>query len=86
LFGLTPEEALAATTCHAAAALGLEDRGTLQADRRADFVLWDADDPAQLAWHIAGWRPRATYFEGKPRPEKDNGAAVAAPSFGPGPR
>jgi imidazolonepropionase len=67
LFGLTPEEALAATTCHAAAALGLEDRGTLQADRRADFALWDADDPAQLAWHIAGWRPRAVYFEGKQR-------------------
>jgi imidazolonepropionase len=67
LFGLTPEEALAAATCHAAAALGLADRGTLEAGRRADFVLWDAQDPAQLSWHIAGWRPRAVYFEGRPR-------------------
>jgi imidazolonepropionase len=67
LFGLTPEEALAAATCRAAAALGLEDRGTLEAGRRADFVLWDAQDPAQLSWHIAGWRPRAVYFEGRAR-------------------
>jgi imidazolonepropionase len=67
LFGLTAEESLAAVTCYAAAALGLHDRGTLQVGQRADFVLWDTDQPAQLSWHIAGWRPRSVYFEGKPR-------------------
>lgn len=67
LFRLTPEEALAGATCHAAAALGLEDRGTLEAGRRADFALWDADHPAELAWQIAGLKPRAVVFEGKLR-------------------
>jgi len=63
-FRLTPEEALAGVTCHAAAALGLDDRGTLEAGKRADFVLWDVDHPARLAWQIAGLRPRAVAFEG----------------------
>jgi imidazolonepropionase len=57
LFGLTPEEALAGVTCHAAAALGLADRGVLEPGRRADFALWDLDDPAGLAYAISGKRP-----------------------------
>ena len=56
LFRLTPEEALAGATIHAAKALGLEDRGVLEAGKRADFVIWDAADPAELAWWI-GRRP-----------------------------
>jgi imidazolonepropionase len=67
LFGLTPEEALAGTTCHAAAALGYNDRGTLEEGRRADFAVWDADDPVQLAWQIAGQKPRCVVFEGRVR-------------------
>lgn len=67
LFRLTPEEALAATTCHAARALGLDDRGTIERGKRADLVIWDADDPAQLSWQIAGQRPRAVLFEGRLR-------------------
>lgn len=67
LFGLTPEEALAGATTHAATALGLDDRGTLEAGRRGDIVLWDADDPAQLAWQIAGLRPREVLVGGRPR-------------------
>jgi len=67
LFGLSPEESLAGATCHAAAALGLDDRGVLEPGKRADFVLWDADDPAQLAWNIAGLEPRSVYFEGRLR-------------------
>ena len=58
LFGLTPEEALAGATVHGARALGLEDRGVLEAGRRADWVIWDADEPAELAWTIAGRKPR----------------------------
>ncbi|MGZ5100526.1 MAG: imidazolonepropionase [Usitatibacter sp.] len=58
LFRLTPEEALAGVTAHAASALGMSDRGVLEAGRRADFVVWDAESPAELAWMIAGQRPR----------------------------
>jgi imidazolonepropionase len=57
LFRLTPEEALAGTTLHAAKALGLEDRGVLEAGKRADYVVWDAEDPAELSWTIAGRKP-----------------------------
>jgi imidazolonepropionase len=67
LLRLTPEEALAGATCHAAAALGLGDRGTLEVGKRADFVVWDVDNPAHLAWQIAGLRPRAVFFEGRQR-------------------
>ncbi len=52
LFRLTPEEALAGVTCHAARALGLEDRGTLAAGRRADLAVWDVESPAELAYRI----------------------------------
>ena len=41
LFRLTPEEALAGVTRHAARALGLDDRGTLAVGQRADVVLWN---------------------------------------------
>ena len=57
LFRLTPEEALAGVTTHAARALGLQDRGVLEAGKRADFVIWDATEPAELAWTIAGRKP-----------------------------
>ncbi len=49
LFGLTPEEALRGTTCNAARALGLADRGKLAVGLRADLAVWDIDQPAALA-------------------------------------
>ena len=65
LFRLTPEEALAGVTRHAAAALGLTDRGVLAAGRRADFVLWDVHHPAQLCYAL-GANPRVqTIFKGQ---------------------
>lgn len=67
LFRLTPEEALAGITVNAARALGLDDCGVIEAGRRADFALWDLDDPAQLSWQIAGLRPRNVVFEGTAR-------------------
>lgn len=67
LFRLTPEEALAGITVHAARALGMADVGTLEPGRRADFAIWDAEDPVELTARIAGQRPRAVYFEGRPR-------------------
>jgi len=67
LFRLTPEEALAGVTRHAARALGLSDRGVLAPGRRADFVLWDARSPAELAYAM-GFNPcRATFVEGQAR-------------------
>jgi imidazolonepropionase len=50
LFGLTPEEALAGVTCHAARALGLDDRGTLAVGKRADLALWRIHRPAELSY------------------------------------
>jgi imidazolonepropionase len=70
LFRLTPEEALAGITVHAARALGLRDCGTLEPDKRADFAIWDLDDPARIPWQIAGLKPRDVAFEGKLRPRK----------------
>jgi imidazolonepropionase len=52
LFRLTPEEALAGATVHAARALGLADRGRLDAGQRADIIAWDIAEPAELAYRI----------------------------------
>jgi imidazolonepropionase len=55
LFDLRVDEALAGTTLHAARALGLSDtHGTLAVGRRADFVCWDAETPAELVYWIGG--------------------------------
>jgi imidazolonepropionase len=51
LFRLTPEECLAGVTRNAARALGLqEDRGTLEAGKRADLAVWDISHPRELAY------------------------------------
>jgi imidazolonepropionase len=51
LFRLTPEEALRGVTVHAARALGLPGgHGRLRAGSRADFVVWDLESPAELAY------------------------------------
>lgn len=52
LFRLTPEEALAGVTRHAASALGLADRGVLVAGKRADFALWNVKHPTQLSYGL----------------------------------
>jgi len=70
LFGLSPEEALAGATCHAAQALGLDDRGVIEPGRRANLAVWEVEHPAHLAWQIAGLAPREVIFEGKIRSKK----------------
>ena len=69
LFRLTPEEALRGVTVNAARALGLPDRGQLKAGQRADFVVWQAEHPRELAYWfgrntceqvVLGGRPRRT--------------------------
>ncbi|HEX5864930.1 MAG TPA: imidazolonepropionase [Casimicrobiaceae bacterium] len=52
LFRLTPAEALAGVTRHAAQALGLDDRGRLEAGLRADLALWSIGDPVELAYAV----------------------------------
>ena len=56
LFRLTPAECLAGVTRHAAAALGLGDRGTLAPGMRADLAIWNVNDPAELSYRI-GFNP-----------------------------
>ena len=52
-FGLTPQEALAATTRNAARALGLAgETGTLEVGKRADLAVWNIDDPSELAYWL----------------------------------
>jgi imidazolonepropionase len=65
LFRLTPEEALRGTTVNAARALGLGDRGMLAVGRRADFVVWDAERPADLCYWIGGTLARRVYVGGR---------------------
>lgn len=53
LFRLTPEEALAGATRNGAKALGLADRvGQLRLGMQADMVLWDIEQPAELAYQF----------------------------------
>jgi len=53
LFQMTPEETLAGVTRAAAKALGMDDEiGTLEVGKRADFVLWDIDHPAELSYRF----------------------------------
>jgi imidazolonepropionase len=65
LFGLTPEEALAGATCHAARALGLGDRGAIAEGMRADLAVWPVEHPDELACQVAGLEPSAVVFEGR---------------------
>lgn len=59
LFGLTVPEMLAAVTRNAALALGLErTHGVLGVGRPADFVLWNIESAADLAYWM-GQRPIA---------------------------
>ena len=65
LFRLTPEEALQGATVHAARALGLEDRGTLEVGKRADLTLWPVEGPAALVYWIGGNAPSTVLKDGK---------------------
>lgn len=57
LWRLTPQEALAGVTVHAARALGrYHDIGTLEVGKRADLALWRIARPADLAYAI-GFNP-----------------------------
>jgi imidazolonepropionase len=57
LLHLTPEEALAGVTCHAAQALNRQDRlGTIEPGKQADLVCWNVSSPAELSYYL-GYNP-----------------------------
>jgi imidazolonepropionase len=65
LFRMTPEEALAGATRHAAKALGLADCGRIAPGLRADLAVWDAAHPAELAYRIGATPLHARFFGGR---------------------
>lgn len=65
LFGMTSTEVLEGVTRNAAAALGLEDRGQLKAEQRADFLLWEVDDPCEIVAQMGFPQPQI-WHGGKP--------------------
>jgi imidazolonepropionase len=68
LFRLTPEEALAGVTLHAAKALGMQEtHGSLEVGKVADFVHWPLARPAELAYWLGGQLPCTVIFRGEVR-------------------
>ncbi|WP_417312184.1 imidazolonepropionase [Ectopseudomonas khazarica] len=64
LFRLTPREALAGMTAHAARALGQPELGRIAVGAPADLCLWDIQHPAELAYAVQSGRLRQRIFNG----------------------
>ncbi len=62
---LSPSECLVAATVNAAAALRLDDRGTLVPGRRADVVVWDVPTHAQLPYWAGAALARTVVVGGR---------------------
>lgn len=68
LFRMTPEEALAGITCHAAQALGIQEhQGTLETGKVANFVHWPVDHPAELAYWLGSQLHCNVIYQGEKR-------------------
>ena len=68
LFRLTPEEAWQGVTTNSARALCLPDRGTLGPGQRADFVVWDAEHPREMAYRFGHNPCQRVIYAGQERP------------------
>ncbi|MDO4636426.1 MAG: imidazolonepropionase [Lautropia sp.] len=68
LFGMTPEEAVAGVTLHAAQALGMQStHGSIETGKVADFVAWQIDRPVDLVYWLGGQIPHLTIRHGMVR-------------------
>jgi imidazolonepropionase len=66
-FRLTPQEALAGYTREAARALGmLNEIGTIEIGKSADFAIWHISGLAELSYWIDGTMPVGRVFRGEP--------------------
>lgn len=63
-FRLTPEEALAGATRHAAKAMGLTDVGVIAPGKAADLAVWDIERPAELCYWLGKPLLHARYLAG----------------------
>jgi imidazolonepropionase len=67
LFRLTPAEAFAGATLHAARALGMSHRkGLLSAGMDADLAVWSFNNAAELSYWIGGRGPERVWAMGRP--------------------
>ena len=63
---LTPKEVITATTINAAAALGLEtEMGSIEVDKKANFVIFDAPNLDYLIYHFGINHTNEVYINGK---------------------
>ena len=66
LWRLTPLEALAGCTIHAARALGLQDtHGAIAPGMPANFVLWNVREAAELAYWFGQQPVRTVVRQGR---------------------
>jgi imidazolonepropionase len=64
--GMSPEEALTASTLNAACAVGRgAEVGSLEPGKQADLVVWQASNPAQLAERLGGNLAAAVIKQGR---------------------
>lgn len=64
--GLTPAEAITATTYNAACVLGLQETvGSLEVGKHADMQLLECEDERDLAWHVAAGGPLLVSIAGE---------------------
>ncbi len=79
LFRLTPEEALAGFTAHAARALQRgRECGSVEAGKLADLCLWQVERPAELAYAMGANPLRERWFNGSRRVPPAGTRAAAA--------
>lgn len=70
-YGMTVEEAWLGVTRHAATALRLADVGALRVGNRANFVVWDTDEPGAIPYRIGAELVAEVWVGGQKMSERD---------------
>lgn len=63
---MTSEEIWRGVTLNAAKAVGLSDRGEIEARKKADLVIWEAEDPQEIPYHYGSAFARTVIKGGQP--------------------